>query len=256
MSLGTVFAGSLQLLWPARCAACDHGVDDGTLFCFACAPSLCPVLGACGGCALPRGDRSWPSGRCGLCRRIPFPFRAAAASYEYGAALAAAVLRMKNGQRWMARRLGPLLVPALMDALVRGGFGADDVIAPVPLHARRLRERGFNQALELARAARRDVARTPTLRNSVSRGLPRLERRLLQRTRPTKPLGHAGPSARVSELAGAFAVTPVIVERVRYRRVLLVDDVLTTGATFSECAETLLGAGVHSVHVLALARAV
>jgi len=256
MSFGALLAGSLQLLWPARCAACDRGVEDGTLFCAACAPSLYPVLGACVGCALPRGDRSWPSGRCGLCKRIPFPFRAAGASYEYGAALADAVVRMKNGQRWMARRLGPLLVPALMDALVRGGFGADDVVAPVPLHARRLRERGFNQALELARAALRDVARTPTVRGGLPRGMPRLERRLLERTRATKPLGHAGPSARMSEVAGAFAVAPAVAERVRYRRVLLVDDVLTTGATFSECAETLLRAGARNVHVLALARAV
>jgi predicted amidophosphoribosyltransferase len=256
MSFGALLAGSLQLLWPARCAACDRGVDEGTLFCGACTPSLYPVLGACVGCALPRGDRSWPGGRCGLCKRIPFPFRAAGASYEYGAALADAVVRMKHGQRWMARRLGPLLVPALMDALARGGFGVDDLIAPVPLHARRLRERGFNQALELARAALRDVARTPTLRAAAARGLPRLERRLLVRTRATRPLGHAGPAARVSELAGAIAVAPAAAERVRYRRVLLIDDVFTTGATFTECAETLLRSGARAVHVLALARAV
>jgi predicted amidophosphoribosyltransferase len=256
MSLGALLSGSLQLLWPARCAACDRGVDDGTLFCADCTPSLNPVLGACSGCALPRGDRSWPGGRCGLCKRIPFPFRGAGAAYEYGAALADAVVRMKNGQRYMARRLGPLLVPALMETLARGGFGVDDVVAPVPLHARRLRERGFNQALELAWAALRDVARTPSLRSAVPRGLPRLERRLLCRTRATKPLGHAGPSARLTEVAGAFAVGEGDAERVRYRRVLLVDDVLTTGATFSECADTMLRAGAHSVHVLALARAV
>ena len=256
MSLGALLSGSLQLLWPARCAACDRGVDEGLLFCGECALSLNPVLGACAGCALPAGAQSWAGGRCGLCKRIPFAFRGAGAAYEYGAAIADAVVRMKNGQRYMARRLGPLLVPALMDALARGGFGADDLVAPVPLHARRLRERGFNQALELARAALRDVARSPTLRVAVPRGLPRLERRLLRRTRATKPLGHAGPSARMSEVAGAFAVAPGDAERVRYRRVLVVDDVLTTGATLSECAETLLRAGARAVHVLALARAV
>jgi predicted amidophosphoribosyltransferase len=256
MTLGALVSGTLQLLWPARCAACDQGVDDGTIFCRECAPSLNPLLTACAGCALPRPDASTHSGRCLLCRRVPFPFRDAGAAYEYGAALADAVVRMKHGQRYMARRLGPLLVPTLMDALVRNGFGADDLIAPVPLHARRLRERGFNQALELARAALRDVARTPSLALALPHGLPRLERRLLRRTRATKALGHAGPAARMAEVAGAFAVSAYDVERVRYRRVMLVDDVLTTGATFSECADTLLRAGARGVHVLALARAV
>jgi predicted amidophosphoribosyltransferase len=256
MSIAALVSGTLQLLWPARCAACERGVGDATIFCDQCAPSLSPLLDACPGCALPRAGAPMHDGRCLLCRRAPFPFRDAAAGYEYGAALADAVVRMKHGQRWMARRLGPLLVTAMMDALVRNGFGADDVIAPVPLHGRRLRERGFNQALELLRAALRDVARTPALSLALPRGQPRLERRLLRRTRATPALGHAGPAARMAQVSGAFAVAPAAVERVRYRRVLLVDDVFTTGATFSECSETLLRAGARSVHVLALARAV
>jgi|SRR5579862_9757257 predicted amidophosphoribosyltransferase len=256
MNLAGLVSGSLQLLWPARCAGCDRGVDDGTIFCFECTPSLSALVGACPGCALPRNDWNGRAGRCGLCRRIPFSFHDAAAAYEYGAALADAIVRMKHGQRYMARRLGPLLVPALMDALVRGGFGADDLVVPVPLHAGRLRERGFNQALELVRAALRDVVRTPSLKIATPRGLPRIERRLLRRTRPTKALGHAGPAARLAEVAGAFAVPTAHAERVRYRRVLLVDDVLTTGATLNECAGALLGAGARSVHALALARAV
>jgi predicted amidophosphoribosyltransferase len=256
MTLGALVNGTLQLLWPARCAACDRGTPDGTLFCFECTPSLSVLVAACPGCALPRSDWNSRFGLCGLCRRIPFSFREARAAYEYGAALADAIVRMKHGQRYMARRLGLLLVPALMDALVRGGFGADDLVVPVPLHTGRLRERGFNQALELVRAALRDVARTPALVVATPRGLPRLERRLLRRTRPTRALGHAGPAKRMAEVAGAFAVAPAAVERVRYRRVLLVDDVLTTGATANECAEALLAAGARDVHVLALARAV
>ncbi|HVZ72002.1 MAG TPA: phosphoribosyltransferase family protein, partial [Polyangia bacterium] len=88
----------------------------------------------------------------------------------------------------------------------------------------------------------------------LARGVPRLDRTLLRRTRATRPLGFSGPAERVAEVAGAFAVTDG--ERARYRRVLLVDDVFTTGATFNECADTLLRAGARSVHVLALARAV
>ncbi|HVU53280.1 MAG TPA: ComF family protein [Polyangia bacterium] len=256
MTLGALVNGTLQLLWPARCAACDRSTPDGTIFCDECTPSLSVLLGACPGCALPRADWNALRGRCGLCRRIPFSFCEARAAYEYGAALADAIVRMKHGQRWMARRLGPLLVPALMDALARGGFGADDVVVPVPLHARRLRERGFNQALELVRAALRDIARTRALVVAMPRGLPRLERRLLRRTRATKALGHAGPAARMAEVAGAFALAPAAAERVRFRRVLLVDDVLTTGATANECAGALMAAGARDVHVLALARAV
>jgi predicted amidophosphoribosyltransferase len=252
MTIGALVNESLQLLWPARCTACERAVDEGAIFCFECTPSLSPLLGACSGCALPRerGD----GGRCAVCRRVPFAFRQARAGYEYGAALADAIVRMKHGRRHLARRLGVLLVPALVEGLARGGFGPDDVMAPVPLHPRRLRERGFNQSLELLRAARRDVRRTPVYARVLPRGLPGLERALLRRTRPTKPLGHSGPRARVAEVAGAFAVADP--ERVRYRSVLLVDDVFTTGATFNECADTLLRAGARAVHVVALARAV
>ena len=125
-------------------------------------------------------------------------------------------------------------------------------MVPVPLHARKLRERGFNQALELARWALVGLSRAPALRPSG--GLPRLERSLLRRTRATRELGPSGPAARLSEVAGAFVVSDTA--RVRDRRVLLVDDVFTTGATFSECADALLAAGSAAVHVLALARAV
>src|SRR5258708_3491969 len=215
MALGTLVSGTLQLLWPQRCAACDRAVDDGTIFCFECTPSLSALLGACPGCALPRADWNTRGGRCGLCRRVPFSFREARAAYEYGAALADAIVRMKHGRRYMARRLGSLLVPALMDALARGGFGADDLVVPVPLHTRRLRERGFNQALELVRAALRDVARTPLLAVATPRGLPRLERRLPRRPRATKALRHAGPAPRTAEVPRAFSVAPAAPERVR-----------------------------------------
>jgi ComF family protein len=254
MTFGALVSESLQLLWPARCTACGRVVDDLLRFCSDCAPSLSPLFDACPGCALPRERRAPGGERCAVCRRVPFFFREARAAYEYGAALADAIVRMKHGQRYMARRLGPLLSTALVDVLARGGFTAEDVVAPVPLHPARLRERGFNQALELLRASLRDVAQTPALARVLPRGLPRLERTLLRRTRPTKPLGHSGPAARVAEIAGAFAVAEA--ERVRYRRVLLVDDVFTTGATFNECADTLLRGGARAVHVVALARAV
>jgi predicted amidophosphoribosyltransferase len=115
-----------------------------------------------------------------------------------------------------------------------------------------LRARGFNQSLELARGALGGLARLPA--HQPKGGLPRLEPSLLVRTRATRELGHSGPAARLAEVAGAFAVADPA--RLHGRRVLIVDDVFTTGATFSECADTLLAAGAAEVHVLALARAV
>ena len=191
--------------------------------------------------------------RCARCLRVPLPFTTANAAFEYGETIAHAVVRMKHGKRReQARRLARLLVPPLADLLARTRMGADDLVVPVPLHTRRLRERGFNQALELARFALIGLARAPRLR--PRQGLPRLERSLLHRTRETRALGHASPAARFAEVAGAFVVSDTA--RVRDRRVLVVDDVYTTGATFSECGDALLRAGAADVHVLALARAV
>ena len=249
--------GALQTLWPAACAACDRPVADEVLFCAPCNLSINPLCGVCAGCALPMFQVARTEGdgarRCRTCRRVPFPFVGATGGFEYGEALAEALMRMKHGgRRYLARRLARLLVQPLAEALWRGRFRPSDAVVAVPLHAHKLRRRGFNQALELARWALVGLSRAPSL-HPVD-GLPRLERHLLHRTRATRELGHAGPAARLAEVAGAFLVSDTA--RVRGRRVLLIDDVFTTGATFSECAVALLQAGAASVHVLALARAV
>jgi ComF family protein len=257
MPLATLLAKSLELVWPATCAACDRPVPDDVLFCASCNLAIDALEGVCPGCALPRGldpgRRVPPEDRCWRCRRIPFPFASASAGFEYGATLAEAIVRMKHGgRRFVARRLARLLVTPLAGLLARREIGARDLVVPVPLHVKRLRARGFNQASELARWALVGLRRAPAL--VPSGGLPRLERHLLHRTRPTRELGHAGPAARLAEVSGAFAVSDTA--RVRGKQVLVVDDVFTTGATFSECAEALLRAGAAEVHVLALARAV
>jgi len=246
-----------QLFWPARCAGCDNYISDPILFCPECAPSLTPLEHVCSGCALPvaPAERSIPRQppRCRPCRRVPFAFVEAGVACEYGAALADAIVAMKHrGRRDLAARLARLMVQPLERVLAHGGFGRQDAIVPVPLHPRKLRRRGFNQALELGRAALRSL-RGRAGREWLGR-LPVLERTLLLRTRDTRELGHLGPIARLQEVAGAFAVAEPA--RVRGRRVLLIDDVFTTGATLNECAGVLRGAGAREVRVVALARAV
>jgi ComF family protein len=257
MNLTPLVSESLNLLWPARCAACDETIPEAALFCATCSLALNPLYGVCPGCALPRHDDPrelvFAGKRCGRCMRVPLPFATGNAAFEYGETIAHAIVRMKHGKRReLARRLARLLVPSLADLLARERLGPDDVIVPVPLHNRKLRERGFNQALELARFALIGLARAPRLKPRA--GLPRLERSLLHRTRETRSLGHASPALRFAEVAGAFVVSET--DRVRNRRVVVVDDVYTTGATFSECSDALVTAGAADVHVLALARAV
>jgi predicted amidophosphoribosyltransferase len=117
---------------------------------------------------------------------------------------------------------------------------------PVPLHPARLRARGFNQSLELIREANAHRAgRMP------SRRIP-IWTSALTRTRDTPPLGKESPAIRRSRLAGAFAADATLVKG---RRLLVIDDVMTSGATLAECARTLLQAGAEDVLVGAVARA-
>ncbi len=257
MLLTSLVEKSLELVWPAACVACDRPVPDELLFCGPCQLSVSPLSGVCSGCALPRTDAPrdlvFDGKRCARCLRVPFPFLSARAGFEYGEAIAEALLRMKHGgRRYLARRLARAMVPTLAEILRRGRFDATDVVVPVPLHIKRLRARGFNQALELARGALGGLKQMPAHRPAG--GLPHLEANVLHRIRATRELGHSGPAARLAEVAGVFAVGDAA--RIHGRRVLIVDDVFTTGATFTECAEALLRAGASEIHVLALARAV
>jgi ComF family protein len=125
-----------------------------------------------------------------------------------------------------------------------------EVLAPVPLHFRRLWRRGFNQSLVLARAwAGHADGRTG------GGARPLLAPNLLKRLRHTRPQVGLALQARQDNVAGAFAVHPRQAGLVRGRRVVLVDDVYTTGATVGECAQVLKNAGAASVTVVALARA-
>lgn len=228
----------LATLWPSRCAACATFVPEGASFCPDCEATLVPLGAYCSGCAMPMEVSASP---CPGCQRRPFPFAEAAAALAYGGSLTSALLRFKHGGHRhlstpLARYLSPVITPLWQRA---------EIVCPVPLHRHRLRARGFNQAWELLRASR---LRLPKPERS------KLVSHVLARMVDTPTMGHGSPVARARAVAGAFEV-PCSAE-ILGRRVLVVDDVMTSGATLAECARTLLAHGASKVTVAALARAI
>lgn len=224
----------LRRLWPRSCLACDR--DTGNAFlCSPCRRLLVPLEPHCARCLEPLPSpvpaSALPPGAC--CRPAPPPWEHAAVPWRYAWPLDRLVLGAKFGQRlgW-ARALGELLADHVAPA-------AAEVVIPVPLHPSRLAQRGFNQAQEIAAAvaARHRLA-------LVADGARRL--------RATPPQSRLDRVERLANLAGAFAVSP---GRVGGRRVLLVDDVITTGATAGALAEAVLAAGARGVSLAAVARA-
>jgi ComF family protein len=143
-----------------------------------------------------------------------------------------------QSRRNLASLLGPLLAATFLDSWERSEV---DLVLPIPLHPRRQRERGFNQAALLARSMTRLLA------------LP-YDEKCLERTRATAPQAALTNRERLRNMAGAFECRRPA--EVRKRRVLLIDDVMTTGATVAGAARALLECGAHRVSVLTVARAV
>lgn len=219
-------------LLPPRCLLCADPGTDGLELCAACRAELPWNEAACARCALPL-PRAEPA--CGACLKRPPPYSAALAPLRY----AAPVDRLLTQLKFHAGLAEGTLLAELIGARIeRPSLGGIDAVLPLPLHARRLGRRGYNQALELARPLAR------------SWRLP-LHLDALQRIRDTAPQTELDADARRRNVRGAFAADPAVV---RDRAWLLVDDVITTGATVREAAATLLGAGAREVRVLAAAR--
>ena len=215
----------LDLVFPPRCAACGEPAEAGP-FCPICAEAVDPVPPGCARCGLPGPDVA-----CGACLVRPPAFDEARAGGLFGGPLADAVHALKyRGRPSLARPLG-----AWLAARVPLPPGA--AVVPVPLGRRRRRERGYDQAALLARALSR-AAGAPCLRVA------------LERVRETAPQVGRDREARARNVLGAFAARGVA-----GRDLVLVDDVVTTGATADACARALLAAGARSVTVVCLARA-
>ena len=218
-------------LWPALAQDCllCMAADCRQLLCAACADDL-PRLPAtrCPRCALPT-----PAGEtCGRCLAKPPHFDRTIAAYRYDFPLDKLIHAFKYGHRLA---LANFFGQALNEAC---SVTAADRIIPMPLHSERLRQRGFNQALELARPV---AARLNTP----------LDAKHCLRTRDTRPQADLPWRERARNMRGAFHCTTDF----SGQRLLLIDDVMTTGASLDECARTLKLHGAASVDVLVVARA-
>jgi ComF family protein len=218
---------ALDLIFPPQCALCGEG---GALLCNVCADTLPRAAGQrCDRCFMPS-----PGSLCRHCQLEPPGFESlrAALIMEAGARRLAHELKYE-GMTSLAEPMASLLAQV-------AEFEGIDLVVPVPLHHRRERSRGYNQSAELAERIA-SIAALPC------------EPKASRRTRNTAPLAKAmNREERRSIVAGAFAADP---RRVDGWRILLVDDVCTTGATLDACARALLDAGAEKVRCLVWARA-
>ena len=230
----------LDVLLPPHCVACDAEVDAPGLLCADCFRQTGFITEPfCTRCGVPFGNAALGGAECLCpgCRAAPPVFERARAALRYDAQGRRLILPFKHADRTeIAEALSPHMARAGA-ALLREA----DLLVPVPLHRGRLFRRRYNQAALLARAVGR-ISGRPCVVDA------------LVRQRATASLGEMSAVERAIEVAGAFAVRTSRVRHVVGKRVLLVDDVMTSGATANGCAATLLAAGATSVDVLAAAR--
>ena len=240
-TLTSIIRQALHLVLPVDCEGCGIALADDPIpfFCRACWSSIKPLSGpACPRCGRPFASpislEHSPGHLCGACRLRRPSYTRAWSLYPYVPPLQDAIRLFKyHGKIALVTALGDLMCAAVrlpMDV---------DLLMPVPLHPSRLREREFNQSFLLADRLNR-VLRLPLSYDN------------LIRVRRTEPQTQLSRSARLKNLRRAFAV--VRPDEVREKRILLVDDVLTTGTTVNECAKTLRKAGAADVFVGTLAR--
>lgn len=238
--------GLLGLIYPRACYGCDTSLaDQEGWLCKHCITQLHPITQPlCEVCGQPFFGEISADFQCSNCADRFLQFDFARAGYQSKDLARVLVHRFKyNNHFFLASLLGKMLIETLDDPRIADTEGICDwILVPVPLHTRRLREREFNQAEELCR----EVAR--------QRGLKMVN--ALRRTRYTRRQAMLERNERLSNLRGAFAISPKAKERdsIVEKRVLLVDDVLTTGATASECAQTLSDAGAVKVVVITVVR--
>lgn len=240
MSTAAFWRALLDFFLPAKCPLCGLSPD------FSAPDRPCPACLSqvkffssprCLRCGIGFPSPSEVDHLCAECLTQERHFSRARAVCGYEGVIMEAISRMKyGGLTRLARPLGNLLAEYQDPEF---SLSENDLVIPVPLHIRRLRERGFNQSLLLARQVSR------------RRSIP-LNFTALQRARQTQPQTQLSGAERRKNVRGAFEVGKT--EAVEGKRILLIDDVFTTGATVQECANVLRKAGASEVQVLTLAR--
>jgi ComF family protein len=236
-----VWHGLLDVVYPPRCLVCDAFLPEGSL-CEACIAQFRPLLPPyCIWCGVPVAA---PDTKCARCDEGPAPaYDSTHALGHYRGTLRDAIHRLKyGGKSALARPLGTLLAESLRAhlAIVAPHSLPFDVAVPVPLHSSRLRRRGFNQSERLGAAVAGEL------------GL-RFDGSGLRRLRSTGTQTNLSREERLRNMRGAFAARSA--DRFTGLSVLLVDDVITTTTTVSECARVIRNAGAAHVFVTAIARA-
>lgn len=228
-----------SLLYPPSCTICAAPVNDGEYLCDACDDKITRIVPPfCEKCSEPFTGAMNGAFNCANCAHRDIHFDAAIAAYRSRGIVRRIILDFKYGKQIHLRHLvGQWLCAAFRDPRLCGR--TFDVAVPVPLHPARERDRGFNQAALLAELLSRDM--------SIK------VRPALERLRYTTTQTAFDRAERMENLRNAFRLRKNA--DVRGLRVLLVDDVLTTGSTLSECARILKAAGASSVYAVTAARA-
>lgn len=227
-------------LWPPLCISCDIPIQDSNGLCSSCWARM-RFLSApqCSACGVPFPFDVGAQALCVACTRTHPPYESARASLVYDDASRGMILAYKHGDRTD-------LVPALIKMMMRPGAALlerADIVAPVPLHWTRLLSRRYNQAGLLSNRLAKigDIRAIPDI---------------LVRTKRTGTQGGKSSAGRRRNVQGVFRVQSRYKRMLEGKRVLLVDDVLTTGATVEAVAHALLKGGASAVDVLTIARVV
>lgn len=221
-------------LFPGNCLLCRARLPAGADLCPACDASLPRPEAACPRCAAPLTTAS--ASNCGACQQRPPAFDAAEAAFRYAAPVDRLIQDLKYHRRLaLARVLGGRLA----EHLAARGIALPDVIAPIPLHPGRLRERGYNQSLEIARVVSQQLKVPVSAHGAV------------ERVRATVSQTKLAPEARARNVRNAFRISGDFAGQC----VALVDDVMTSGHTAAALAKSLKHADASRVSVWVVARA-
>lgn len=226
------FKTLMAWLFPHTCILCGHGAERLHDLCHACRDILPRAMHACLRCAIPMPE----SGICGLCLTTSPPFDITHALYLYAMPITKLILELKFNQKLVnARVLGELLSEKIMNTYMNTPL--PECIIPMPLHVARLKERGFNQAMEIARPI------------ALTTGLPIVWKNMV-RIKATQPQAMLSAAERTKNIQDAFAITQPLAQK----HVAVLDDVITTGNTIREFCSCLKQHGAQKIDVWCIAR--